>query len=224
MPGTLYIVATAIGNLEDISFRAIKTLKSVTLIAAEDTRRTKILLNHYSISTPITSYFQYNEKKKGEYILSLLKEGKNIALVSDAGTPGINDPGYSIIKLAIENDIGIVPIPGACAFITALVISGFPTDKFVFEGFLPRKSTARRNRLFELAKEHRTVVFYESPHRIVKTLQDMLDVLGDIDISISRELTKKFEQTLRAKISRILKHFLAAKPRGEFVVAFNLRH
>lgn len=223
MSGALYIVATPIGNLKDITFRAVEILRDVDLIAAEDTRHTRILLEHYSISTPTTSYFQHNEKKKGEYILRLLKEGKNIALVSDAGTPGINDPGYSIIKTAIENNIAVIPIPGACAFILGLVTSGFPTDRFVFEGFLPHKSGTRKNRLKEMIKEDRTVIFYESPHRLVKTLQDMLDVFGDINIALARELTKKFEDIQHNKISIFLEYFNHNRPRGEFVVVFNVK-
>jgi 16S rRNA (cytidine1402-2'-O)-methyltransferase len=214
----LYIVATPIGNLKDITFRAIETLKSVDLIAAEDTRHTKILTSHYGIQTPLTSYFQQNRITKGAYLIKLLKEGKNIALVSDAGTPGISDPGTHIIKLALENDIPITAIPGASAFLTALVISGKPTDKFLYEGFLPSKPGARKNRLKKLSKENKTLVFYESPHRVLKTLNDILEVFGDVEIACCRELTKKFEEIKRKKISQVIEDFKDNPPRGEFVI------
>jgi len=214
----LYIVSTPIGNLKDITLRALEVLKSVDLIACEDTRHTKILLDHYGIQKPTTSYFQHNRFTKGEYLLCLLKEGKNIALVSDAGTPGILDPGYSLINLAIKNNIEITAIPGSAAFLDALVLSGKPTHKFIFEGFLPNRPQARRNRLKELSKLKYTAVFYESCHRILATLQDIQDTFGDRDIAVARELTKKFEEIKRGKISQILAYFKKNKPRGEFVV------
>jgi 16S rRNA (cytidine1402-2'-O)-methyltransferase len=215
----LYIVATPIGNLKDITLRAIEVLKSAHMIACEDTRHTKILLDHYGIHTPTTSYFQHNRFTKGEYLLGLLKEGKDVALVSDAGTPGILDPGYHIVNLAIQNNIGVTSIPGPVALITALVLSGKPTHKFIFEGFLPNRPIARKNRLKELAKLKKyTLVFYESCHRITATLGDIQDVFGDVQISCARELTKKFEEMKHDKVSQIISHFKKHNPRGEFVV------
>lgn len=214
----LYIVATPIGNLKDITLRAIETLKSVDLIACEDTRHTKILLQHYGITTPTTSFFQHNRFSKGEYLLGLLKEGKNVALVSDAGMPGILDPGYNLINLAIENKIEMTVVPGATAFINALVLSGKPAHKFFFEGFLPNKTIARQNRLRELAKLEYTVVFYESCHRITKTLQDLHEIFGDREIACARELTKKFEEVIRATPLVILEKFQKQRPKGEFVL------
>jgi 16S rRNA (cytidine1402-2'-O)-methyltransferase len=214
----LHIVATPIGNLKDITYRAAEILKSVDLIACEDTRHTKILLNHYGIKTPTTSFFQHNRFTKGEYLLGLLKEGKNIALVSDAGTPGILDPGYNLINLAIKNGIPVTVIPGASAFINALVLSGKPAHEFVFSGFLPNRSGARKNKLKKLAKLNRTVVFYESCHRILATLEDIQKVFGDRKISVSRELTKKFEETLRGTPTAILAKLQKNPPKGEFCV------
>lgn len=216
--GKLYIVATPIGNLEDITLRAISTLKSVDLIAAEDTRHTKILLDRYGISKPTTSYFAHSKIQKAEYIISALKEGRSVAIVSDAGTPGISDPGYKIIRMAIDNGIAVVPIPGPSGLITALTASGKPTDAFTFEGFLSNKSGKRRNQLKKLKDEGRTAVIYESPHRILKTLEDILEVYGDIEIVLARELTKKFEEIRREKVSEALAHFKAGQPRGEFIV------
>jgi 16S rRNA (cytidine1402-2'-O)-methyltransferase len=214
----LYIVATPIGNLKDISFRAVEVLKSADLIACEDTRHTRILLNHYGINNPTTSYFQHNQITKSGYILGLLKEGKNVALVSDAGTPGILDPGYHLINLAIKNNIEITVIPGPAAFINALVLSGKPAHKFYFDGFLPNRSQARKNRLKELAKMECTIIFYESCHRILKTLADIQEVFGEREIACARELTKKFEEIKRASPKQILEEFQNQKPRGEFVV------
>ena len=214
----LYIVATPIGNLKDITHRALEVLKSVDLIAAEDTRHSKILTNHYQIKTPLTSYYEHNKLSKGEHLLGLLKEGKDIALISDAGTPGISDPGFSIIRLALENDIAIRAIPGPSALITGLVISGLPTHKFIFEGFLPNKSTARRKRLQELSQEKRTIIFYESPHRLLKTLRDILEILGDVNITCARELTKKFEEVKRGRAKEMVQYFTDKKPRGEFIL------
>jgi len=218
MPGTLYIVATPIGNLSDITLRAIDTLKSVSLIAAEDTRHTKILLDRYDIKTSTTSYFEYNKIQKSDYLLRVLKEGKDVALVSDAGTPGISDPGYKIIRLCIENGIPVVPIPGASGLVTALTISGKPTDRFVFEGFLSNKSMRRKNQLKKLKAEGRTTVLYESPHRLIKLLEDILAIYGDIELVATRELTKKFEEVKREKVSILLAHFKSNKPRGEFII------
>ena len=214
----LYIVATPIGNLKDITFRAIEVLKSVDLIACEDTRHTKILLDHYDIHKPTTSFFQQNRFTKGEYILKLLQEGKDIALVSDAGTPGILDPGYNLINLAIQNDIAITVIPGAAAFVNALVLSGKPAHEFIFAGFLPNRSGARQNRLKELKEEKRTVILYESCHRILKTLEDIGALFGDKEIAVIRELTKKFEEVKRGSGVTLKEYFAKSKPRGEFVL------
>jgi len=220
MSGVLYIVSTPIGNLKDITLRAIEVLKEVALIAAEDTRHTRILTGHYGITTPLTSYFQYNKVRKADTLIRVLKEGKDIALVSDAGTPGISDPGCVIIRKALEEDIEVVPIPGPSAFLAALSASGMRTDRFVFEGFLSNKESKRRRRLKELKTEGRTVIVYESPHRILKTLKDIEDVLGDIHIVVARELTKKFEEIKRVKTSEAIEHFTKKGPRGEFIILF----
>jgi 16S rRNA (cytidine1402-2'-O)-methyltransferase len=214
----LYIVATPIGNLGDLSLRAVEVLKSVDLIACEDTRHTKILLLHYGIKTPTTSFFQHNRFRKGEYLLGLLKEGKNVALVSDAGTPGILDPGYNLINLAIKNSLEMTVIPGAVAFINALVLSGKPCHEFYFAGFLPNHSGARKNQLEKLKKLESTLVFYESCHRILASLEDINTVFEDKEITVARELTKKFEEILRASPRIILEKFELSKPRGEFVI------
>jgi 16S rRNA (cytidine1402-2'-O)-methyltransferase len=214
----LYIVATPIGNLKDISFRAVEVLKSVDLIACEDTRHTKILLDHYGIKIPTTSFFQHNRFVKAEYLLGLLKAGKNIALVSDAGMPGILDPGYNLINAAIEDKIEITVIPGATAFINALVLSGKPAHEFYFAGFLPNKKVSRQNKLKELSKLKSTVIFYESCHRIIACLEDIKEIFPDKEIVLARELTKKFEEVLRGSAELILKKFQNSRPRGEFVV------
>jgi len=218
MSGTLYIVATPIGNLKDITFRAVETLKSVDLIACEDTRHTKILLNTYEIKTPTTSYFEYNKVQKTEYLIKSLKEGKNIALVSDAGTPGISDPGYKVIREALDNNIPVVPIPGPSGVIAALTISGKPTDRFSFEGFLSHKSQRRKNQLTTLKAEGRTAIVYESPYRLLKLLGDILEIYGDVEIVAAREVTKKFEEVRREKVSEMIRHFTEHGVRGEFVV------
>jgi 16S rRNA (cytidine1402-2'-O)-methyltransferase len=214
----LYIVATPIGNLKDITLRALEVLQSVDLIACEDTRHTKILLDRYGIKIPTTSYFQHNRFTKGEYLLRLLKTGKSVALVCDAGTPGILDPGYHLINLAIKNNISTTVIPGPVAFVNALVLSGKPSHKFVFEGFLPNKPLARRNRLREFSLLKHTVVFYESSHRILKTLQDIQEIFGDREIVCVREMTKKFEEIKRGSAGGILADFQQQKPRGEFTI------
>jgi 16S rRNA (cytidine1402-2'-O)-methyltransferase len=216
--GVLYIVSTPIGNMEDITLRALRILKEVDLIAAEDTRRTGLLLKHFGIQTPLTSYFEGNELKKRGYILSKLKEDKNIALVSDAGTPGISDPGFRLIQLVIENEIPIVPIPGPSAVITALSVSGLPTDSFVFKGFLPHKSKKRRDLLKELIEVRETLIFYESPHRFSETLKDILEILGDREIVLTRELTKVYEEILRGKVSQIHNLIGERKLKGEITL------
>ena len=218
LQGTLYIVSTPIGNMEDITLRALRILKEVDLIAAEDTRRTGLLLKHFGIQAPLTSYFEGNELKKREFILSKLKEGKHIALVSDAGTPGISDPGFRLIQLAIESQIPIVPIPGPSAAITALSVSGLPTDAFLFKGFLPHKSKKRRDLLKQLEEVKETLVFYESPHRISETLKDILEILGDREIVLTRELTKVYEEIIRGKVSEIQDQIGDRKLKGEITL------
>jgi 16S rRNA (cytidine1402-2'-O)-methyltransferase len=214
----LYIVSTPIGNLKDITLRALEVLKSADLIACEDTRHTKILLNHYDIHVPTTSYYQHNRIIKGEYLLGLLKDGKNVALVCDAGTPGILDPGYNLINAALENNIEITCIPGPTAFVNALVLSGKPSHRFFFEGFLPNKSVSRHNRLKELSALECTIIFYESCHRILKTLADIRDIFGEKEVVLARELTKKVEEVKRGPASALLEQFTLQRPRGEFVV------
>ncbi len=221
--GTLYIVSTPIGNLEDITYRAVKLLAAVDLIAAEDTRTTKVLLNHYDIHTPLVSYYSYNEERRIPELIAKLKSGGSIAVVSDAGTPGISDPAYRIIKRALEEEIAVVSLPGATAFLPALITSGLPIDEFVFEGFLPVKK-GRQTMLTSLAHERRTIVLYESPHRLIRTLNDLLNYFGDRDIAIARELTKKFEEIVRGKISFAIQHFTKNKIRGEFVLVVKGRH
>jgi 16S rRNA (cytidine1402-2'-O)-methyltransferase len=216
--GTLYVVSTPIGNMEDITLRALRILKEVDLIAAEDTRRTGLLLKHFSIQASLTSYFEGNELKKREFILAKLKEGKRVALVSDAGTPGISDPGFRLIQLAIENHLPIVPIPGSSAVITALSVSGLPTDAFLFKGFLPHKAKKRREVLKELDERRETLILYESPHRITDTLNDILEVLGDREIVLTRELTKAYEEVLRGKVSEILDQIGGRTLKGEITL------
>ncbi len=216
--GVLYLCATPIGNLEDITFRCLKVLGEVDVIAAEDTRRTIKLLNHYEMSKPLTSYHEHNKKTKGEEIIALLSEGKKIALVSDAGMPCISDPGEDLVIQCIEKGIRIVPIPGATASLTALSISGFDTERFVFEGFLPRKGKEREERLNEIAGENKTIILYEAPHRLLKTLKDLEKYLGNRNISVSRELTKKFEETIRINLREAIEEFSQRDIKGEFVL------
>jgi len=218
MYGTLYVVSTPIGNLKDITLRALETLKSVDLIAAEDTRHTRKLLAHYDIHTPLTSYYEYNKSIKSQQIISALKNGKNVALVSDAGTPGIQDPGYRVINDAIKEEIPVTVIPGPTALIAALTLSGLPTDKFIFEGYLSNKTAARKKRLTELKTEKRTMIFYESTHRIKKMLADVLEVFGDIDITVTKELTKKFETVFQGTASQVAAKIDGVTEKGEFVV------
>jgi 16S rRNA (cytidine1402-2'-O)-methyltransferase len=216
--GTLYIVSTPIGNLEDITLRAIRVLKEVDLIAAEDTRHTRHLLDRYEILTPLTSYHDHNKEEKAPVLVARLLEGSNVALVSDAGTPGISDPGYFLINLAVDQKVPVVPIPGATAAIAALSISGLPTDSFLFEGFLPAKHGARLKRLKDLTQEKRTIIFYEAPHKIIKTLEDMIGVFGDRKAVVTRELTKIHEETIRGILSDILNHLREGTIKGEFTV------
>lgn len=219
--GTLYIVSTPIGNREDITLRALRILKEVDLIAAEDTRHTGLLLRHFGIQTPLTSYFEGNELRKKEFILSKLTQGGRVALVSDAGTPGISDPGFRLIQAAIEHEIPLVPIPGASAVIAALSVSGLPTDAFVFRGFLPHKTKKRRDLLEELADARETLIFYESPHRISQTLKDIYEVLGDRKIVLTRELTKIYEEVLRGKVSEIQLQIGERKLKGEITLVIS---
>ena len=216
MPGTLYLVATPIGNLEDITLRAIKTLKEVDLIAAEDTRHTLGLLNHFEIKKPLISYYKEIEKDKSKFLIEKLIDGKNIALVSDAGTPGISDPGEEIVKAAIEEKIDIIPVPGACAFINALIASGMNTREFSFIGFLSANKKERREKLEELKYETKTLIFYEAPHKLKNTLESMLEILGDRKIVLARELTKIHEEFTRNRLSTIIEQFVDIK--GEFVI------
>ncbi|OGP75101.1 MAG: 16S rRNA (cytidine(1402)-2'-O)-methyltransferase [Deltaproteobacteria bacterium RBG_16_50_11] len=221
--GILYIVSTPIGNMEDITLRALHTLKEADLIAAEDTRRTGLLLKHFGIEKALTSYFEGNELRKKEVILSRLKQGGRVALVSDAGTPGISDPGFRLIRAAIEQEIPIVPIPGPSAVITALSISGLPTDAFFFKGFLPHKSKKRRDLLKEWEDTRETLIFYESPHRISETLKDIYEVLGDREIVLTRELTKAYEEVLRGKVSEIQEQIAARPLKGEITLVVSGR-
>jgi 16S rRNA (cytidine1402-2'-O)-methyltransferase len=216
--GVLYICPTPIGNLEDITLRTLRILKEVDLIAAEDTRRTLKLLNYYGIKKSLISYHEHNKVEKGEMLIEKLKEGINIALVTDAGMPGISDPGEDMIHLAIENQMDLVVLPGATASITALVLSGLPTEKFVFEGFLPSKKKDRREELERLKTEERTIILYEAPHRLLALLKDMEAVLGDRQLAIARELTKVYEEIFRGSVLEALRKYEEEKPRGEFVL------
>ncbi len=216
--GILYICGTPIGNLEDITLRALKILKEVNLIAAEDTRHTLKLLNHYQINTKVTSYYEYNKFKKAPYLVEILKNGQDIALVSDAGMPGISDPGYVLIDLSLKNNIKIIPVPGVSALITALVVSGLPTDKFVFEGFLPRKIKERKRYFKSIENEERTIIFYETPHRLKRALTDMLEIMGDRKIVIARELTKMYEEIIRGKLSQVLSGIDSKEIKGEITL------
>ena len=220
---TLFIVGTPIGNLEDLSIRAQKTLAEVDCICAEDTRTSRVLLDRYGITTPMVPYHDFNKEKVGPHIIAQLKAGKTIALISDAGMPGIADPAFNLVRESIKENIPVVPIPGPCALITALVCSGLPTDRFIFENFLPPKS-ARRKRILESFKdEPRTVIFYETPHRILSVLRDMHETMPDIQVVIGRELTKLYEEFLRGSPKSILAHFEKKPPKGEMVVMFNIR-
>jgi 16S rRNA (cytidine1402-2'-O)-methyltransferase len=215
---TLYLVATPIGNMSDISERAVKVLSEADLIAAEDTRKTGLLLSRLGISSELVSYYDHNKEEKGPRIIERIKNGENCALVTDAGTPGISDPGEDLVRLAIENGITVVSIPGACAAITALTVSGLPAGRFVFEGFLPTDNKKRRERLEELSRESRTVVLYEAPHRIKKTLNELLSSLGDRKVSLCREMTKLNEEIIRMTLSAAVDHYAEKEPRGEYVL------
>ena len=215
--GTLYIVGTPIGNLEDVSVRALRILGEVDLIAAEDTRRTRKLLTRYEINTPLTSYYEHNKLTKLDELLSTLQQ-KDVALVSEAGMPGLSDPGYEIIQAAIAQGIPVAPVPGPSALITALVVSGLPTDSFLYLGFLPRRQKQRRQLLALVARERHTLVAFEAPHRLRASLADLKDVLGDRRVAVARELTKVYEEVWRGSISQALAHFEDNLPRGEFTL------
>jgi len=216
--GTLYLVATPIGNLQDITLRAINTLKEVELIAAEDTRQTIKLLNHFEIKKPLISYYEHNKIVKGNYLIEQLLQGKDIALVSDAGTPGISDPGEDLVRLCIENGVKVTMIPGPVAAVTGMVISGLPAGRFVFEGFLPMNKRTRQERLRQLKDETRTIVFYEAPHKLPYTLKDMYNAWGDRRIALARELTKRYEEVIRCNLSEAAERYQVETPKGEFVV------
>lgn len=220
MKGNLYLVATPIGNLEDITYRAVRTLKEADIIAAEDTRHTLKLLNYYEIKKPLVSYHRHNEDVKTDLLINKLLEGENIALVSDAGTPGISDPGEEIVKEAIKNDIKIIPIPGSCALINALIASGLNTKQFSFYGFLPLNKKLRRMTFESLKKEQKTIIIYEAPHKILKTLGDVMDNIGDVNCVVARELTKIHEEFIRGKISEVIGKL--QEPKGEFVILIDL--
>ena len=218
MPGTLYLVATPIGNLADITHRAIDVLTKVELIACEDTRHTRKLLQHYGISTKTVSYHEHNEQDRARQLIELLREGKDVAVVSDAGTPSISDPGFRLVRAAIENEIAVVPVPGPSALISALIAAGLPTDEFFFGGFLPARSNARRTRLTELRSVPGTLIFYEAPHRLAETLKDALETLGEREAVVARELTKLHEEIRRDRLSELAEHYLKKEPRGEIVL------
>ena len=219
MPGTLYVVSTPIGNLEDITHRAIRVLGEVDLIACEDTRHTHKLLQHYGISTKTTSYHEHNEQERTGELIDLLLRGTNLAVVSDAGTPGISDPGFRLIRLAVAKEVQVVPVPGPSALITALVISGLPTDEFFFGGFLPARSGARQARLNELRSVPGTLLFYEAPHRLAATLKDAYEILGEREAVVARELTKLHEEIGRGRLSELAARFSSAETaRGEIVL------
>jgi 16S rRNA (cytidine1402-2'-O)-methyltransferase len=225
MPGTLYVVATPIGNLEDFTHRATRILNEVSLIACEDTRHTRKLLNHYGIKTKTVSYHEHNEREQAAKLIELLKTGSDVAIVSDAGTPGISDPGFRVVSLALAEQIPVVPVPGAAALIAALVASGLPSDEFFFGGFLPARSTGRRQRLAEVSTMNTTLVFYEAPHRIIGALRDARAVLGEREACVARELTKLHEEILRGRLSELALRFEEgnSEPRGEMVLIID-RH
>lgn len=221
--GTLYLCATPIGNLEDMTFRAVRMLQEVDLIAAEDTRNSIRLLNHFDIHTPMTSYHEYNKIEKGHALVKTLLEGKNVALITDAGTPGISDPGEELVQMCREAGVPVTALPGACACINALTISGLSTRRFCFEAFLPTDKKERRSVLEELVTETRTTVIYEAPHRLLKTLQELLEVLGDRKITLCRELTKKYEEAFATTLSHAVEVYGQQEPRGEYVLVLEGR-
>ena len=216
--GKLYIVSTPIGNIDDISKRAIDTLSSVSAVACEDTRHTGMLMSRLGIKNKLYSYNDINEKSRASFLINILLEGGDIAIVSDAGTPGISDPAYRLINEAVTHNVDIIAIPGASAVLSSLVVSGFPLDSFVFLGFLPQKGEKRKKSILYLRYESKTTVIYESPHRILNLLESMYEILGDRDVSVSRELTKMFEETVRGKLSEVIEIMKKSSPRGEYSV------
>lgn len=224
MTGKLYLCGTPIGNLEDMTFRVIRVLKEVDIIAAEDTRQTMKLLNHFDIKKPMISYHEHNKYEKGTELLQKLANGQNIALVTDAGMPGISDPGEDLVKLCIENGIDVEAVPGVTASITALVLSGFSTSRFIFQGFIAREGRVRREVLESLKEETGTVIIYEAPHRVKETLKDLYSYLGDRRIAVCRELTKKFEEVIRVKLDEAIHIYDEKEPRGEYVLVLEGRN
>ena len=218
MAGKLFLCATPIGNLEDITYRVLRTLKEVDLIAAEDTRNSIKLLNHFEIKTPMTSYHEYNKIEKAYQLVDKMREGKNIALITDAGTPGISDPGEDLVRICYEEGIEVTSLPGPAACITALTMSGLPTRRFAFEAFLPREKKERALVLEQLKKETRTIILYEAPHHLVKTLEELLEALGNRKIAVCRELTKRYEEKTLASISEMLDYYKENEPRGGYVL------
>lgn len=220
--GTLYIVSTPIGNMKDITLRALEVLRCVDLIAAEDTRRTKKLLNFYNLRVPLTSYFEHNESVKAPLIIRKIEEGKDVALVSDAGTPGISDPGYRLVRLAIESSIRVVPVPGPSAIISALSASGMPTDRFFFFGYVPAKKRDRERFLISLKRENGVIILYESPRRILKTLKEVMEIIGDVETVVARELTKIHEEFIRGRVSDVVRALEDKEIRGEVTLLLKL--
>lgn len=218
MQGKLYLCATPIGNLEDITMRVLRTLKEVDLIAAEDTRNSIKLLNHFDIHTPMTSYHEYNRIEKAHYLADQMKNGQNVALITDAGTPGISDPGEDLVRICYENGIEVTSLPGACACITALTLSGLGTRRFCFEAFLPPEKKERQEVLKELENETRTIIIYEAPHRLIKTLNELLDRLGDRKLTVCRELTKKHETAFATTLKKAVDYYTENEPKGECVL------
>lgn len=218
MSGTLYLCATPIGNLEDITFRVLKVLKEVDLIAAEDTRHSRKLLNYFKIKTPMTSYHEFNKIGKAHELIGQMQEGKNIALITDAGTPGISDPGEELVKMAYEAGVTVSSLPGCCACITALTVSGLSTRRFSFEGFLPQNKKQQQEILHDLKEDVRTIVLYEAPHRLKRTLQQLLETLGDRNIAFCKELTKKYENIYKTTLSESVSYYEVHEPKGEYVL------
>jgi len=223
MAGTLYVVSTPIGNLEDLTYRAVRVLSEVDIVACEDTRHSQKLLNHYGIKTKTVSYHEHNERDRAGELLTSLQSGLDVAIVSDAGTPGISDPGFRVVRMALEAGLGVVPVPGPTALVSALVASGLPSDEFFFAGFLPARSGARRTRLADLASIPSTLIFYEAPHRIAASLEDARAILGEREAVVARELTKLHEEVLRGRLGELAEKFsqAAQEPRGEMVVVID---
>ncbi|MFR7874752.1 MAG: 16S rRNA (cytidine(1402)-2'-O)-methyltransferase [Christensenellales bacterium] len=219
--GNLYLIATPIGNLEDITLRAINTLKEVDIIAAEDTRHSLKLLNHLNISKPLISYHRHNEDVKTKELIALLSQGKNVGLITDAGTPGISDPGEEVVKQAIENDINIIPIPGACAAINALISSGMSTKEFIFYGFLPLNKKLREEKFEDIKRQNKTIIIYEAPHRIKSTLKEINEKFGNIKIVLAKEITKIHEEFIRGNIEEIINNI--QEPKGEYIIIFEIK-